>query len=267
MNTHATQAATGFVVDPTLCRASRSKGFTLIELLVVIAIIAILAALLLPALASAKQKAKRAQCTSNMRQVMLAEIMYAMDNNERFSIRNTITYRCDQISTNDYYQYFSRAGVTTNCFSCPNLKDAFMLIGDNFRMGYYCLWGIPPANDDPMPRGQPNGAGFASWDSPMRSTQLTPHSFLMADRIEKGTAAWPTTPGGPFTIVPHSQGGFRISSSGSTPEPGALNSKGGNVGFLDGSVAWRNQTQMNKRYVRWLGGKATSPDTSVNGYW
>jgi prepilin-type N-terminal cleavage/methylation domain-containing protein/prepilin-type processing-associated H-X9-DG protein len=70
----------------------KREAFTLIELLVVIAIIAILAAMLLPALTAAKARAVAAQCMSNNKQLALAWIMYAGDNNDKLAINSNQSF-------------------------------------------------------------------------------------------------------------------------------------------------------------------------------
>ena len=96
--------------------AGVARGFTLIELLVVIAIIAILAALLLPALAAAKRKAKLAACQSNFHQVYAACYIYATDYGDYFPPDSTHTGATDfnHLGGEHYTYFFLTTGPNQN---------------------------------------------------------------------------------------------------------------------------------------------------------
>jgi prepilin-type N-terminal cleavage/methylation domain-containing protein len=114
------------------CRHHRTEAFTLIELLVVIAIIAILAALLLPALARAKETARRAACKSNFHQIGVAMQIYAQDNNNQYPDLRYPPYTANpptpvglwawDISTNFTDQMIYNGG-SQNIFYCPSNPD------------------------------------------------------------------------------------------------------------------------------------------------
>jgi prepilin-type N-terminal cleavage/methylation domain-containing protein/prepilin-type processing-associated H-X9-DG protein len=98
----------------------RRTGFTLIELLVVIAIIAILAAILFPVFAQARDKARAASCLSNLKQLGLAQSMYAQDNDE------TLPKGYHRLPDgSDYPWYLQVAPYTRNVsiFRCPSDRN------------------------------------------------------------------------------------------------------------------------------------------------
>ena len=99
------------------------KAFTLIELLVVIAIIAILAALLLPALALAKQKAKRTQCMNNLHQMEIALNFYGGQSNDRLPVLGGGAWAWD--IPNSAINIMLKSGLLTNTFFCPSTAPKF----------------------------------------------------------------------------------------------------------------------------------------------
>src|SRR5438874_836054 len=107
---------------------SRRNGFTLIELLVVIAIIAILAAILFPVFAQAREKARQASCTSNLKQLGSAMLMYAQDYDETFPHVPSVTARVDTTVDwgtntwvyNDVYVLLQAYVKNFKVFYCPD---------------------------------------------------------------------------------------------------------------------------------------------------
>ena len=101
----------------------KKKGFTLIELLVVIAIIAILAGMLLPALARAREEARKAVCKSNLKQIGLSCHMYANDYGENHPCANPGNTVANMDGSEALALLYDNYLSSINVFRCPSTDD------------------------------------------------------------------------------------------------------------------------------------------------